>query len=63
MCVDKTKAIFLQDSFEIIDKTAEEYFEHDLYTEHLLKNQDPNQKKVLKLIGNVVIPGKHVLKI
>jgi hypothetical protein len=40
MCVDKTKAVFLQDSLEIIDKDAEEYFDHELYTPFLIKNQD-----------------------
>lgn len=38
MCVDKTKAIFLQDALEIIDKDAPEYFYHELYTPYLIKN-------------------------
>ena len=40
MSVDKTKAIFMQDAIEVIDKTAPEYFEHELYTPHLIKNND-----------------------
>ena len=63
MCVDKTKAIFLQDAIEVLDKNAPEYFEHDLYTPHLIKNNNPEEKKALKYVGNVVIPGKHVKKI
>ena len=38
MSVDKTKALFLQDAFEVIDKDAPDYFDHELYTPHLIKN-------------------------
>jgi len=47
----------------VIDKTAPEYFEHELFTPHLIKNNTPEKKKVMKYVGNVVIPGKHVVKI
>jgi hypothetical protein len=41
MCVDKTKAVFLQDALELIDRdVGDEYFEHELYTPYLIKNQD-----------------------
>jgi small nuclear ribonucleoprotein (snRNP)-like protein len=40
MCVDKTKAVFLQDALEILDKSAPEYLDHDLYTPYLIKNHD-----------------------
>ena len=63
MSVDKTKAIFLQDGIEVIDKEAPEYFDHDLYTPYLIKNNDESKRKVLKYMGNIVIPGKHVKKI
>lgn len=55
--------MFLQDSFEVIDKDAPDYFENELYTPHLIKNLDESQRKVLKFVGNIVIPGKHVKKI
>ena len=64
MCVDKTKSVFLQDALELIDKSekAEEegrYLYHELFTPYLLgKNEMSDQ--VLKYVGNVVIPGKHV---
>lgn len=60
--MDKTKAVFLQDSFEVIDKDAPDYFENEMYTPYLIKNQDEKQRKVLKFVGNIVIPGKHVMK-
>lgn len=63
MCIDKTKAIFLQDALEILDKTAPDYVDHELYTPYLIKNKDPSQERVLRFIGNVVIPGKHVVQI
>jgi hypothetical protein len=40
MCVDKTKAVFLQDALEVLDKSALEYFDHDLYIPYLIKNHD-----------------------
>lgn len=64
MCVDKTKAIFMQDAMEILDREAPDYFDHDLFTPHLLKVKDyENHRYVLKYIGNIVVAGKHVNKI
>lgn len=37
MCVDKTSAIFMQDALEVIDREAPEYFDHELFTPHLIK--------------------------
>ena len=70
--VDKQKALFLMDAMEILDKDAPDYFAHDLYTPHLLKNQKEDQRKVfrfignlriLSVLGNIVIPGQHVKRI
>ena len=40
MCVDKTKAVFLQDALEVIDRQAPEYFDHDLFTPYLIRTPD-----------------------
>ena len=64
MCVDKTKAVFMQDAFEIIDRTHPNYFDHDLFSPHLIRIPNHYEHdQVLKLVGNIVVPGKHVLKI
>ena len=63
LCVDKTKAIFLQDSLEIIDREAPDYLDHEIFIPQILKDQDPTAKKIHKLMGSVVIPGKYVTKI
>lgn len=62
MCVDKTKAVFLQDALEILDREdTTNYFDHDLFTPHLLRLPNwKEQRFILKYVGNVVIPGKHV---
>ena len=64
MSVDKTKAFFMQDAMEILDREAEDYFDHDLFTKHLIKNMNyENERFVLKYVGNVVVAGKHVTKV
>jgi hypothetical protein len=64
MCIDKTKAVFLQDALEIIDREAPEYFDHELFTPQLIKTPEYQKyNKILKYVGNIVIPGKHVIKI
>ena len=76
MSVDKTKSIFLQDALEVIDRSirAEEeckFLHHDLFTSYLLGATDKPAADagkappdvVMKYVGNVVIPGKHVLSI
>lgn len=40
MCVDKTKAIFMQDAFEVLDKDSPDYIDNELYTPFLIKNKD-----------------------
>lgn len=62
MCVDKTKAVFLQDALEIINREDKaNYFDHDLFTPHLLRFTNwKDQRFILKYVGNVAIPGKHV---
>ena len=65
MSVDKTGSVFLQDGLEVIDKSEQaeqecRYFYHELFSPYLITNQSD---KVLKYVGNVVIPGKHVKKI
>lgn len=64
MSVDKTKAFFMQDAMEILDREAEDYFDHDLFTKHLIKNQNyENERYVFKYVGNIVVAGKHVTKV
>lgn len=65
MSVDKTKSIFMQDAMEILDREAPEYFDHDLFTPHLLrvKGDYHEHRYVLKYVGNIVVAGKHVNKI
>ena len=63
MCVDQTKTVFLQDCLELIDKADEHYIDHELLTPHILNKTAPDQQKVFKLVGNIVVPGKHVVKI
>ncbi len=48
---------------EILDRSAPDYVDHELYTPYLIKNTDESQEKVLRYIGNVVVPGRHVVKI
>ena len=52
--------MFIQDALELIDKDDPSYFEHDLFTPHIIKNQ---ARKVFKYAGNIVVPGKHVVRV
>lgn len=68
MCVDKTKSIFLQDALEVIDRSAKaeeecRYLHHELFAHLLAEGVPTEQSHVLKYMGNVVIPGKHVKSI
>jgi small nuclear ribonucleoprotein (snRNP)-like protein len=68
MCIDKTKSVFLQDALEVIDRSpaAEEaclFLNHELFTPHLLNEKQHASGKVLKYVGNLVVPGKHVRSI
>ena len=65
MSVDKTKSVFLMDALEVIDRSekAEEegrFLYHELFQ---LFNKEAKGDSVLKYVGNVVIPGKHVKSI
>ena len=52
----------MQDALEIIDKHDPFFFHHDLITPHLLRyNHD--KPRTLKLVGSVVIPRVHVVRI
>ena len=67
MSVDKTKSVFLMDALEVIDRSekAEEdgrYFYHELFSPYLLSKTNQSDQ-VLKYVGNIVIPGKHVKSI
>ena len=63
MAVDQTKTVFLQDALELIDKADEHYIDHELLSSHMLQRNPKDQQLFLKLVGNVVIPGKHLRKI
>ena len=63
MAVDQTKTVFLQDALELIDKEDEHYIEHELLSCHMLQKHPEGQRLFLKLVGNIVIPGKHLRKI
>ena len=52
--------MFIQDALELIDRDATEYFDHDMFTPHLVKS---DHRKILKMMGSIVIPGQHVKKI
>ena len=62
-CVDQTKAVFVQDALELVDRESEHYLEHQLLTPELLKRCPDNQRFIFKMVGNIVVPGKHVVKI
>ena len=41
-CVDQTKAVFVQDALELVDRESEHYLEHQLLTPELLKRCPDN---------------------
>lgn len=53
----------MQDALEVIDKTKEDYFEHELFTPAILRQQLKDKPQQLKMAGNIVVPGKHIRKI
>lgn len=68
MSVDKTRSVFLQDALEVIDRSPEaeaagRYLHHDLFSPQLLGAAEEGQQKVFKYVGNIVIPGMHVVSI
>ena len=63
MAVDQTKTLFIQDALELFDREDEHYIEHELLTCHMLSKTPANQRYFLKLVGNIVVPGRHVVKI
>jgi hypothetical protein len=61
MCIDKTKAIFLQDASEIVDFSGSTgYFEHALY-DRIFRNREGTHG--IKFCGSVIVPGKEVKSI
>ena len=63
MAIDQTKTVFIQDALELFDKEDEHYIEHELLTCHLIKESVADQRYFLKMMGNLVVPGHHVVKI
>ena len=63
MSVDQTKTVFIQDALEVIDKDDEHYIEHELLQCHLMQRHPAGQRIYLKLVGNIVVPGRHLVKI
>ena len=65
--IDKTGALFLQDSLEIIDTNFDrpdcKDLYHECYTPYLLNKPQGDNSLVYKLQGNVVIKREHVIKI
>ena len=54
----------MQDALEVIDREEPEYFDHELFTPHLIKVPNYQEhSKVLKYVGNIVVQGKDVTKI
>ncbi len=60
MSCDQQRCLFIQDALELIDRDAEEYFDHDMFTPHLIKSEN---RKILKMMGSIVVPGQHVKRI
>ena len=52
----------MQDALEIVDKKDATFLHHDLITPHVLKHHQ-DKDRVLKGVGSIVIPRKHVTKI
>ena len=62
MSCDQTRALFIQDALELVDRDSEDYFDHDMFTPHIIKSPI-EQRKILKMAGSLVIPGKHIARI
>lgn len=43
-----------------MDRKSEEYFDHDMFTPHIIKS---DEQKFLKMMGSIVVPGVHVVKV
>ena len=61
--VDQTRTIFVQDALELFDREDETYIEHELLSCHMLQKIPDDQRYFLKLVGNIVVPGRHLVKI
>ena len=61
MSVDQTRAVFLSDALELIDTDADCYFEHELLTPFIMKEEPCRWR--LKYMGNAAIPGECITKI
>lgn len=63
LSVDQTKALFVENSLELLDKTQPDYFSHELFTPVLLNQTTAHLPLQLKQVGNIVVPGHHVKRI
>ena len=63
MCVDQTKTLFVQDALELYDREDGTFIEHELLIPHMLQKTPKDQRIFWKLVGNVVVPGRHIVKI
>mmetsp|Transcript_23060 Transcript_23060/g.27035 ORF Transcript_23060/g.27035 Transcript_23060/m.27035 type:complete len:86 (-) Transcript_23060:46-303(-) len=63
MAVDQTKTVFVQDALELYDREDESFIDHELITGHMLDKIPADQRHFMKLVGNIVVPGKHLRKI
>lgn len=64
MSVDQTRTVFVQDALELFDRQDEEaYVEHELITSHMVDKVPATQRHFLKLVGNIVVPGRQLVKI
>ena len=63
MAVDQTRTVFLQDALELIDREDEHFMNHELLTPLILNRAPAGQRHFLKVVGNIVVPGKVLVKI
>ena len=59
--VDKSGNLFIMDGLEILDTKDEDFFVHGLFKPlfHFQEKSD----KLLKYVGSIIIPRKHITKI
>ena len=64
MAVDQTKTLFVQDALELFDREdTDAYVEHELLTPQMVDKVPSSQRHFLKLVGNIVVPGRQLVKI
>lgn len=55
-CVDKTKALFIENALEIVDTASTDHYKHAVFDDHLYRDKGEGETRCHKMMGGMTIP-------